>query len=179
MPATRANRPPFINWFNAGDNNTEQRLERVNGAWEWVIRPIVTRTQLVLRALNKILRKIIDRARNPRINLVDYHTIAPDYYIRYPNHYSRFGPSGSPFEYREDGRWRVTPGQEWWHVRDARGFNDIVDLAARDQQYMQGRGYTHPIEKRGLGIGGEWQLMRFVGRSPCQARIAVVSRASH
>ena len=147
MPATRANRPPFINWFNAG-NNVEQRLERVNlagggKAWEWVIRPIVTRTQLVLRELNRILRKIIDRARIPRINLVDYHTIAPDYYIRYPEHYSQFGPTGSPFEYREDGLWRVTPGQEWWHVRDAQGFNNIVEEAARDQQYMQGRGYTH------------------------------------
>ena len=94
MPATRANRPPFINMFNAGNDNTEQRLERVNGAWEWVIRPIVTRTQLVLRVLNKILRKIINQARILRINLVDYHTIAPDYYIRHPNYYSQFGPTG-------------------------------------------------------------------------------------
>jgi hypothetical protein len=28
----------------------------------------VTRTQLVLRALNRILRKIVERARNPPIN---------------------------------------------------------------------------------------------------------------
>ena len=32
------------------------------------IRIIVTRTQLVLRALNRILRKIVERARNPPIN---------------------------------------------------------------------------------------------------------------
>ncbi len=142
MPATRANRPLFINWFNAGDN-TELRLERVNGAWEWVIRPIVTRTQRLLKRLNEIFRKIIARARLPRINLVDFHTIAPDYYIRYPNHYSQFGPTGTPFEFGEDGRGRVRPNQQGWEFRDRRGYNDIMDLVARDHQYMQGRGYTH------------------------------------
>jgi hypothetical protein len=141
MPATRANRPTFKNWFNAG-NNTELRLERVNGVWEWVIRPIWNRTQLVLRALQKILRKIIYRARVPHVNLVDYYTIAPDYYSRRPNR-GAFGPTGTPFEDREDGRARPRPGQEWWHVTDARGYNDIVDLSARDNQYMHGQGYTH------------------------------------
>jgi hypothetical protein len=138
MPATRKNRPVFKNWFNAG-NNTELRLERVNGAWEWVIRPIWNRTQLVLRALQKLLRKAFYRLRVPHVNLVDYNTIAPDYYSRRPNR-GAFGPTGTPFETREDV-WRTRPGQEWWHVTDAQGFNDIVDLATRDNQYMHGQGY--------------------------------------
>ena len=141
MPATRANRPVFINWFNAGDN-TELRLERVNGAWEWVIRPIWNRTILLLRKMQKLLRKAFYRHRVPHVNLVDYYTIAPDYYSRRPNRRA-FGPTGTPFEDRGDGRMRPRPGQEWWHVTDSQGFNTITDLAARDSQYMHGQGYTH------------------------------------
>ena len=142
MPATRANRPTFKNWFNAG-NNTELRLERVNGAWEWVIRPIWNRTQLVLRALQKILRKIIYRARVPHVNLVDVYTVGPDYYSRRPNR-GVFGSTGTPFEIGEDGRGRARPGRdEWWHVLDPQGFENIVDLSARDQTYMHRQGYTN------------------------------------
>jgi len=141
MPATRANRPVFINWFNAG-NNTELRLERVNGAWEWVIRPVWNRAIMLLRKMQKLLRKAFHRTRVPHVNLVDFNTIAPDYYSRRPNR-RVFGPTGTPFEDRGDGRMRPRPGQEWWHVTDSQGFNVISDLTARDNQYMHGQRYTH------------------------------------
>ncbi len=139
MPATRKNRPVFKNWFNAG-NNTELRLERVNGAWEWVIRPIWNRTIMLLRKMARLLRKAFYRHRVPHVNLVDFDTIAPDYYSNRPNRRA-FGPTGTPFEDR-DGRMTPRPGQEWWYVTDSQGFNTITDLAVSDNQYMHGQRYT-------------------------------------
>ena len=78
MPsATRDNRPLFINWFNAGDN-TEQRLERVNGHFEWVIRPIVSLRERLLRVMRRLLRKYIDQMTS--ISLVTYDNLAFHYY---------------------------------------------------------------------------------------------------
>jgi hypothetical protein len=93
MPATHGNRPLFINWFNAGDDNTEQRLERVNGHFEWVIRPIVTLRVRILRIMRKLLRKFINQQR--ALSLVDYDAMGFHYYTHVAPDPSMFWPDGT------------------------------------------------------------------------------------